>query len=163
MRTYTVGGANIAVTNGATTIVLINPPTGRSIKIIEAWAEQAGTTASAQYEMQLGTKASAFPTLTSATPRKLNASDPVSYITGGTAGAAGTCGINASAEGAGTFTEIMSSVFNNLIGFRWTAQESLRNYMTFSSADSLAFAMKFRAAPGSLTAWSFGVTYQEIG
>jgi hypothetical protein len=52
-------------------------------------------------EVALRTQVTAFPTLTGATPRKLKFLDPISQITGGTAGAAGTSGVNASVAGAG--------------------------------------------------------------
>lgn len=162
MREYSVVGKNITVA-GATTLVAINPPSGRVIEIIRCWVSQIANATSAQVAIEMGFKASAFSTLTSATPEKLKPSDPISYITGGTAGAAGTAGINASAEGAGTHTTKYSDAFNALQGWLWTPSQAFGESYILSSADSLAFALKFSAAPATLTGWNFGVTYRELG
>lgn len=161
MREYNVIGSNITIANAAVTLVHINPPANRTIEIIRAWVSQFANPTSAQLGIHLGFKASAFPTLTSATPEKLKTSDPSSYITGGTAGAAGTAGINASAEGAGTFTPKYADGFNALQGWLWTPSLVAGESFILSGGDSLAFAMKFQAAPATLTGWNFGVTYRE--
>ena len=163
MREYIVGGSNITITNAALTLVCINPPAARVIEITRAWASQLGSTTSAQIGIALGWKATAFPTLTSTTPEKTKTSDPVSLITGGTAGAAGTAGINASAEGAGTFTPKYSDSFNNLQGWLWLPSQTLGETFIMSGGDSLAFSMKLLAAPASLANWTFGVQYRELG
>lgn len=163
MREYTVGGQNITIASAAVTLVAINPPAGRTIEIIRCWASQASTTTSAQAEMTLGFKATAFSTLVSTTPEKTKSGDAISYIIGGTAGAAGTAGINASAEGAGTFTVKYGDCFNVLQGFLWAPYLTGGDSYVLAGADSLAFAMKFRATPSTLTGWSFGVTFRELG
>jgi hypothetical protein len=160
-RIYTVSGDNITVA-GATTLVHINPPAATTgVEIIRAWVSQRANATSAQIGIQLGFKVSVFPTLTSATPQKTWPGDPAAAITGGTAGAAGTAGINASAEGAGAFTAVVSDNFNALNGWLWvpTPNETLM----FLPGSTSAFAMKFTAAPGTLSGWSFGVTYRELG
>src|ERR1043166_3942519 len=108
-----------ATITGASTLVFINPGTTMSLEILRAWASQSGTTTSAQVRIALARQVTAFPTLTSATPRALKDRDPASAITGGTAGAAGTCGVNASAEGAGAKTILVPDAFNNLNGWLW--------------------------------------------
>jgi hypothetical protein len=162
MREYIVQGKNITVA-GASTLVAINPPTGRTIEIIRAWCSQIANATSAQVAIEMGFKATAFSTLTSATPEKTKASDPVSFIVGGTAGAAGTAGINASAEGAGTHTTKYPDAFNALQGWLWTPSFAGGETFVLSSADALAFALKFSAAPATLTGWNFGVAYREVG
>jgi hypothetical protein len=162
MREYIVQGKNITVA-GATTLVAINPPTGRAIEIIRCWCSQIANATSAQVAIEMGLKATAFSTLTSATPEKTKPSDPISYIIGGTAGAAGTAGINASVEGAGTHTTKYPDAFNALQGWLWTPSQAFGESFILSSADSLAFALKFSAAPATLTGWNFGVAYREIG
>jgi hypothetical protein len=163
MREYIVQGSNITVANQAVTLVLINPPSGRSIEIVRAWVSQHANATSAQVRIDMGFKVSAFPTLASATPEKTKPSDPVSYITGGTAGAAGTSGINPSAEGAGTFTSKYADAFNALQGWLWTPSANFGESFILSSADSTAFALRFPAAPATLTGWNFGVAFREIG
>ena len=164
-RVYTVGGENITVANAAVTLVHINPAAGGAgvpgFEVIRCWVEQRANATSAQQGIQLGFKVTAFPTLTSATPQKTWLGDPAANITGGTAGAAGTAGINASAEGAGAFTAVVSRNFNVLNGFEWVPTKD--EVFQFMPGGTSAFAMKFTAAPATLTGWTFGVTYRELG
>src|SRR5687768_11725408 len=112
-REYTVSAGGITLANQAVTLVFINPASpGVTIEILRCWIAQSANATSAQQRVQLVTQATAFPTLTSATPRKTKINDPASGIVGGTAGAAGTAGINASAEGGGTKTVIVEDAFN---------------------------------------------------
>jgi hypothetical protein len=162
MREYIVGASGITIT-GSNTLVIINPTSGRAIQMIRAWASQRGTTTSEQVGIGWGTKATAFGTYISNTPKAQNPSDPSSKITGGTAGAAGTSGTNASAEGAGTYTEVYPDSFNNVVGWIWTPNIQAGEAPIFSSADSLAWALKLTSTPTVLTNWSFGAVFREIG
>lgn len=161
MRNYIVQGKTITVANAAVTAVHINPGASRVIKFVRAWCSQYLSTTSAMQGIELGLKATAFPTLTSVTPQKMNTSDPASLITGGTAGAAGTSGINASAEGAGAITTIYPDAFNVLTPWQLLASQMEDLYV--SGADSLALYLKFIAAPATLTGWNFGIEFQEVG
>ncbi len=163
MREYTVTGENITIANAGVTLVCINPASGQTIEIVRCWVGQTGTATSAMYGIELNFKATAFPTLVSATPGKTKSSDPASQITGGTAGAAGTAGINASAEGAGATTLIYPDQFNNLVGWIWTPSMNWGESVQINSAAAKAFCMKLQAAPSSLSGWNFGVTYRELG
>lgn len=163
MREYSVVGTNITIANAGVTLVAINPPANRVIEIIRCWVAQFANATSAQIGIAMGLKATAFSTLTAATPEKLKTSDPAAGITGGTAGAAGTAGINASAEGAGAFTVKYPDAFNALQGWLWTPSFTGGESLIVSGADSLAFALKLQTAPATLTGWNFGVTYREIG
>lgn len=160
-RQYIVSAGGISVTNAATTLVFINPASTQGFKVLRAWAGQTGTATSAQYAMRHSTQVSAFPTLTSTTPSKIKFNDPASGITGNTTGAAGTCGTNASAEGAGTKSIIFNSTMNNLNGDLWvpTPDETI----DLSAGISSGYGYGFLSAPGSLTGWQFGVTYAELG
>jgi len=116
--TYSVTGSNITVA-GATTLISIRPGTTCSIEILRAWVSQNANATSAQVRIDAGTKVTAFGTFTAATPAKTSLLDAISQITGGTAEAAGTSGINASAEGGGAFTSIYPDAFNALNGWLW--------------------------------------------
>lgn len=163
MREYSVSGKGITITNAACTLVFINPAATRVIEVTGAWCSQFGTTTSAQIGIEIGTKVTAFPTLTSATPSKTKTSDAVSSITGGTAGAAGTSGINASAEGAGAITTIWPDSFNNLTPWIWNPMTTLGQTLIISGADAAGVYLKLQAAPSSLANWNFGITFREIG
>lgn len=162
MREYTVSAAGITVA-GATTLVAINPAAGQTIEIIRAWCSQSANATSAQQRIEIGYKSAAFSTLTSATPAKTKSSDPASLIVGATTGAAGTAGINASAEGAGAVSAIINDAFNVLVGYLWTPNFSLGETLMVNSAASASIYMRFPVAPASLTNWAFGMTYRELG
>ena len=158
-REYVLSGANQTLT-GAVTLAFLNPGTTSGFEVLRVWVSQSGTTTQAMVRVQMNTQVSVFPTLVSATPAKTKLSDPISLIVGGTAGAAGTCGINASAEGAGAKSVILSDAFNNLSGWLWvpTPQETI----IMNAGASSGFGLHLPAAPASLTGWTFGVVYREI-
>jgi hypothetical protein len=160
-REYSVGGAGLTLANQAVTLVFINPGASQGFEVLRAWAGQTGTATSAQQRVQFNSQVTAFPTLTSATPSKTKLNDPTSGITGGTAGAAGTAGINASAEGAGTKSNIIPDTFNNLNGYLWVPTP--RELIAYSAGISSGFGFHLPVAPGSLTNWQCGVTYGEMG
>lgn len=164
MREYTVSGSGITVAAAAVILAFINPPAGRVIEITGASCSQHGSTTSAEQGMQVGVKATAFPTLTSATPAKTKTSDAVSFITGGTAGAAGTAGINASANGAGTETPIWSDGFNVLNNWIFNPLITLGQTLVISGQDAVGFYLKMTSTPGTAASlWDFNVTFREIG
>jgi hypothetical protein len=161
-REYVISAGGITVANQAVTLVFINPASpGASIEILRCWVSQSANATSAQQRVQLVTQATAFPTLTSATPAKTKINDPASGIAGGTAGAAGTCGINASAEGGGTKTVILNDAFNALNGWLWVPTP--RETIILNALTAQGFGLHLPVAPATLTNWSFGVVFQEIG
>ena len=159
-REYVISGANITVA-GATTLIFLNPGTTRSLEILRMWVSQSANATSAQQRIQVETQVTAFPTLTSATPAALKRGDAASAIIGGTAGAAGTAGINASAEGAGGKTAIWDDAFNVLNGWLWVPTPRETIIMPASSASGLG--LFFPSAPTTLTGWHFGMVYAELG
>lgn len=162
-RKYIVQGKNLTVANGATTLVAINPGAGRVIKVMRSWCSQNANNLSVQCAIELGLKAAAFSTLTSQAPQKLETSDPASLIVGGTAGAAGTSGINATVEGAGATVPLYSDAFNALQGWLWLPSAALDEEIIVSGADAQAIYLKFTQAPATLTNWNFGIEFKELG
>lgn len=160
MREYIVGGGGLTLANQAVTGAFINPSATIGLEILRAWLGQTGTATSAQQRVQHNTQVTAFPTLVSATPAKVVLSDAASAITGGIAGAAGTAGINASAEGAGAKTVLIHDTFNNLNGYLWvpTPREVLR----LNAGAASGYGLHLPVAPGSLTNWQVGVTFGEL-
>jgi|SRR6185295_17306142 len=164
-RAYSVTGDNITV-SGAPILVFINPAAGGvgvpGFEVLRCWVSQRANATSAQQGVGLGTKVTAFPTLTSATPAKVGGLGlPTANITGGTAGAAGTCGINASANGGGTEINTTPDNFNVLNGWLFVATPP--ETMPFMPGGTSGFFHKFTSTPSTLTGWSFGVIYREIG
>ena len=159
-RQFNVIANNVTVA-GATTLIGIRPSATLALRILRMWVGFNGTATSAQNRIEWGRQAAALATVVSATPTKIVESDPVSGIVGGTALAAGTCGINASAEGAGTKTPIGADTFNSLTGWLWVPTPADVIVLAPSSASS--FYLWFPAAPSVLTGWHAGVTFEEIG
>lgn len=160
-RVYTIKGANITLANQAVTLVFMNPSTTVGFKIIRCWISQTGSTTEAQIAVQLNTQVTAFPTVVSATPGKHKLSDPPANMTGNTTGAAGTCGINASDEGAGAKTIILADAFSNLNGWLYIPTEDEKQEINANA--SSGFGLHLPVAPATLSGWYFGVTYQELG
>ncbi len=161
-KEYTVGGDGLTLANQAVTLVFINPAAAVSpmLNVLRMWASQQGSATSAQQRIQAETQVTAFPTLTGATPRHLKRSDTVaSLIVSGTAGAAGTCGINASAEGAGSKTVMFGDNFNVLNGYLWVATP--REVIELTAGDASGFGLFLPAAAASLTNWAAGINYGE--
>lgn len=157
--TYTISASNQTVL-GATTLVSIRPGTTCSIEVLRAWVSQSANATSAQVRVALGTKVAAFGTFVGDTPAKTSLLDGISQIVSGTAEAAGTCGINASAEGGGTLTPIVEDNFNVLNGWLWVPTPA--DTITLNASAASSFNFLFQSVPGTLTGWSWGVTFREV-
>jgi hypothetical protein len=154
-------GNNVTVANQPVSLVAIMPASGQTIEILRMWVSQAANATSAQQRIAWGFKATAYQTVTSVAPQALKSSDPASLIVGATTIAAGKSGINASAEGGGALTIVGADDFNVLNGWLWVPTP--RETIMINSASSFAFTFQFPAAPSTLTNWSFGVTFAELG
>lgn len=168
MREFTFGSITADAATGltvlgVTTLNFLNPAAAPNLNIeyTRHWVGQAANATSAQQRIQLASKVTAFPTLTAATPAKLKRADPnASIIAGGTAGAAGTCGINASVEGAGAVTLIWDDVFNVLNGFLKVPM--VPETEIFPAGSVSGCALRFPTAPTTLTGWTWGQNYREV-
>mgnify|MGYP003575073159 CR=1 FL=1 len=159
---YTVSMSDTTIVADATLIIIRAAAAISSraslLEILRCSASQRSSDTSDQLGILLAQKASAFGTYTSATPSPHVIGGPASGITGGTSGAAGTAGVDASAEGAGTVTNIIADSFNNLNGYIWVPTLEERILVT----PDTAFILKLVGTPSSLTNWYANVTYREI-
>jgi hypothetical protein len=158
-RTYTVAGANLTLSNQAVSLVFVNVGTTTSLEFLRMWASQSSSNNTAQQRVQINTQVSAFPTLTSQTPGKNWLLDPASQITGGSAGAAGTSGVNASAEGAGAKTILYPDAFSIVNGWLWVPTPA--ETYTLNAGAASGMGLHFPAAPGSLGNWNAGQVFRE--
>lgn len=160
-RTYTVAMANQTVAADATLVIIHTESTGNAagseIEILRVWANQIGTETSDQLGIIIGIKASAFGTYTSTTPNPHNLGGPSSGIAGGTAGAEGTAGTDASAEGAGSVTTLIQEGFNNVVGYLWVPTPEERIFIPRDTA----IIAKLVGTPATSTGWCAGITYRE--
>lgn len=162
-RTYTVSGSNLTVIANAT-LVFINPSANVGVRLLRAWCSQLGSPASQNLGVKIFTQVTAFPTLVSATPANHHlggGTPPVSAITGNTTGAAGTSGVNASANGAGTQTIVIADSFNVLNGWLYvpTPPDEL---IEADAGIASGIGLGIIGTPLTLTGWSMGITYHEI-
>lgn len=161
-REFSISAGALTVL-AASTALFINPAAAPNfnIEVLRMWLSQSANATSAQQRIQVETQVTAFPTLVSATPAKLKRADPsVSIIAGGTAGAAGTSGINASAEGAGAKTVVFEDNFNVLNGWLWVPTPPETLVMPAGSASGLG--MFWAAGPVTLTGWAVGLNFREV-
>lgn len=161
-KEYSFGSDGLTLANQAVTLAFLNPAAAPNVSydILRLTCSQSGTATSAQQRVQVVTQVTAFPTLVSVTPRHLKLADTVaSIVTGATSGAAGTVGVNASAEGGGAKTVLFADNFNVLNGYLWvpTPNEVINVPASFASGLGLFLP----AAPASLTNWSVAVNYGE--
>jgi hypothetical protein len=162
-KEYSVGGNALTLaTAAALTLVFLNPAAAPdpNFDIMRLWCSQSQTATSAMFQIQVETQVTAFPTLTSATPRPLKTGDSVaSLIVGGTAGAAGTCGINASAEGAGSKTVKWGDNFNNLNGYLWVPTP--REILSMAAGLASGLGLYLATTPGAVAGWACGMNFSE--
>jgi len=165
-REYIVATSNATVASSSPlTLVGIQVMSAAPVVALEflrGWCSQSANATSNQQRIQFSTQVSTFPTVVSQTPQKIKASDPVSLITGATTTAAGTCGVNASSEGAGAKTVVYPDNFNVLNGWLWvpTPRESIIESLQ-STAHS--FGLVFGSTAITTTNWSWGITFSELG
>lgn len=162
-KEFTVGGdAQTVSTGAAQTYVFVNPKAAPNLNLLflRCWASQQGSATSAQQRIELETQVTSFPTLVSATPRPLKFGDQIaSIITGNTSGAAGTCGITASAEGAGTKTVMWGDNFNVLNGYLWVPTP--REVIEMPAGSTSGIGLYSPSAPTSGSNWAFGMNFAE--
>lgn len=160
---YSVSGGGLTIVNAVVTLTFVNPIAAPNKDLVfkRFWIGQSNNMATAQQRVQLNTQVTAFPTLTSATPAKLYNADGNSVITGGTAGAAGTAGINASAEGAGAKTVIWPDVFNTTNGWLNVLTPDEWIEMASGTANGLGMHLPVAIGAGNTANWTFGCTWME--
>jgi hypothetical protein len=162
MAAYSVSATNVTVNTAPQALVFVNPAASPSadLSFIRFWAGQSSTATSAQLNIKIASKVTAFPTLTSTTPTKMNVTGVASVITGGTAGAAGTAGTNSSVLGAGAETLISGEAFNNLNGYLWVATP--KELIKANAGSASGVGLFLLTAPSALGNWNMGCIYEEL-
>lgn len=159
---YTVTMENQTIVADAT-LIIVRAATATSsrastLRVHSVSVTQQGTSTSQQLGIIIGQKASAFGTYTSTTPAPSAIGGVASGITGSTSAAAASAGTDASAEGAGTVTTLYSEGFNNLNGYVKIWVPEMRPLI---QAD-LAFIVKLRGTPTTLTGWNAVLEFEEV-
>ncbi len=159
--TYSLAAGGITLANQAVTLTFVNPIASPNLdfKFWRWWINQSNNMASAQQRVQISTQVTAFPTVVSQTPAKLSIADAASLITGNTTGAAGTCGINASAENGGAKTVIWADAFNVVSG--WLLVATPDEIIEMAAGAASGVGLHLPVAATTLTNWAFGCTWNE--
>ena len=162
MADYTITMENQTIVADAT-LIIVRAATalasrGSILEVLRINVSQQGTTTAQQLGIILAQKASAFGTYTSTTPAPKVITGVASGITGSTSGAAASAGTDASAEGAGAVTTNKAEGFNNLSGYLWVPTPEERIIV----ATDVAFIVKLRGTPTTLTGWNAYLEYREI-
>ena len=162
MSVYSVVMANQTIIASSDMVIIHTDSTlataGSNIEILRAWCSQIETETSQQLGIMLALQASAFGTYTSTTPAPHFIGGKVSGIAGGTTGAEGSAGTDASANAAGTKTPIVYDGFNNLNGWLWVPTPEERIIIPADTAIVLAMV----GTASTLTGWNAGITYREL-
>jgi len=161
---YSIPMANTTIAANATLVALRSATSsstrGSVLEILSVRVSQAGVTVNQQLGILLASKAAALGTMTTgSTPAPLSVGGAASGITSGTAQAAATAGVNASAEGAGTVTNIVADSFSCLNGWLWVPTPEER-ILLLPGSDP--FIVKIVGTPGTLSGWSCNVVFREI-
>jgi hypothetical protein len=163
-REYSLNADNQTVV-AAPQLTFCNPPAGgvagAGFEVLRAWCSQRANATSAQQGIRLGSKVTAFPTLVSATANPMKLTDPASKMAGNTTGAAGTTGVNSSANGGGAEVYTYQDNFNVLNGWLWVATPP--ETQVFMPGGTSGHLLQFSNTPATLTAWSWGIIYRELG
>lgn len=158
---YTVLMENQTIVADATLIIVHTAAAigtaGSMIEVLRVNVSQQGTSTAQQLGVIIAKKVTAFGTYTATTPQPHWLGAAASGITGKTDGAAAGAGTDASAEGAGTVTPIISEGFNNLSGYLWVPTPEERMILT----PDTALIVKIRGTPTTLTGWNAYLTYIE--
>ena len=161
-RQFALSASGVTVESADLTAVFVNNDAApaQTLEFLRAWIGQTANATSAQQRVELATQVSTFPTLTSTTPQALNFGEAISNIVGGTAGAAGTCGTDATVEGGGAVVSMWEDAFNVLNGWLWvpTPNEVIR----LRAGESSGFGLRMPVAPTTLTDWAFGLVFGEV-
>lgn len=162
MSRYSISMSNTTIVADATIVILRAAAAASTrasvLEVLGVRVGQQGVTTNQQLGILIAQKVSAFGTYTAATPAPLTVGGAASGISGSTSGAAAGAGVDASAEGAGTVTNIIADSFSCLNGWLWVPTPEERILIQ----PDQAVIVKLVGTPGTLTGWSANLTFREI-
>ena len=122
---------------------------------------QSGSTTLAMIRGEMATRDTAGTlTMTATTPRNVRPlGGPASGLTGNTApaGGDGRSGTTSTADSGGTYTNAWPFNFPNTAGYMWKPDPDEEILVPASTL----FVVRFLAAPGTLTGWTFSLVLNE--
>jgi hypothetical protein len=131
------------------------------VKIKRLEISQSGSTTLAMIRGEMATRDTAGTlTMTSLAPTAVQPiGGQASGLAGNTApvGGDGRSGITSSADSGGAYTQIYPFNFPNTAGYLWKPAPDEEIWVPASTV----FVVRFLAAPGTLTGWTFALTLEE--
>lgn len=164
-KKYAIIGENLTLGMGSVLAAIRTAADGVTaggrLKLLRLEISQNATATPAQCRGEIFTRNTAGTlTMTLFTPRRMDPlTGPASAIQGSTApaGTAARCGINSSADSGGTYTQEMPFNFNNLNGYLWIPTPET----TIIVPPATVVGVRFVAAPGTTTGWTFSLVFEE--
>ena len=163
-KVYQVGGENQTMSTGNAMIGLRTAASASAacvIQILRLEITQNATATGAMCRGEIATRDTAGTfTMTSATPNNMVLGGPAGGLTGNTApaGGDGRIGITSSADSGGTYTQRRPFNFHNLNGYLYVTTPQDRIIVP----PSTVLVVRFAAAPGTTTGWTFSMEYEEL-
>jgi hypothetical protein len=176
-REYVINMSTATVTSTNTLVAFCPSANSPTIEVMRAWLSQRyGATsgqqgvalvmqwagATANYVVGLSTGQITSPTLT-------KAGDPVSYYYGSTVcgpttgtGTTGSVTLNCTSDGTGVKNIIISDNFNVLNGWLWVPTPA-ETHMLGARASTQSYGLYLPVTPATLTLWTAGLSYRELG
>lgn len=157
---------NQTLSTGSVLIALQTAAAGSAasnVKIKRLEISQSGSTALAMIRGEIATRdAAGTLTTTSQAPRTIRpVGGSASGLAGNTSviGGVGRSGITSTADSGGTYTQLLPFNFPNTAGY--LSKPDPLEELWFPP--STIFVVRFLAAPGTLTGWTFALTLDEEG
>jgi hypothetical protein len=166
-REYSITMNNVTVTS-TNTLVAVAPGANQPVfEMLRAWCSQRYGATSGQQGIQLieqynGATANQVVGAT-VTPQSYSSFDPASKLTGSTvAGPGGVCTVNCTSDGNGAKNILYGDNFNVLNGWLWVPTPS-ETHKVANPSSTQNWGIYFPVTPATLTNWTAGCTYREIG
>lgn len=163
-RISVLSGENLTLSTGSVLAALQSAAAGSAasnLKVKRLEIGQSGTTTLAMIRGEFATRNTAGTlTTTSLAPTPIR---PIGAAASGLAGntsvigGTGRSGINSSADSGGTYTDIYQFNFANTAGYLYKPAPDEELWIP----PSTVFVVRFLAAPGTLTGWTFTLTLEE--
>lgn len=160
-RVTILRGSNLSLGTGSVLAALQTTAIGSSaslVKVKRCSVTQNASATLAMCRLEFATRDTAG-TLTTTSSAPLSTEGGASGFTGNTSviGGTGRSGINSSADSGGTYTTVLEEDFANTSGFLYKPDPT-EQYLIVPST---VFVVRFSAAPGTTTGWSFHLWLEE--
>jgi hypothetical protein len=167
-REYTAYMNNVTVTSTNTLVALAPGTNSPAYEILRGWVSQRYGATSGQQGVNLVTQfngAAANQVVgTGVTPAKTKGTnDPLSILISSTvAGPGGVATVNCTSDGNGAKTTIYPDNFNVLNGWLWVPTPT-ETHMISGYSSTQSYGLYFPVTPVTLTNWTAGLSYRELG